>query len=63
MNFVGQENAYYITVESQVSINFILVQCDANVQLVDVERNLAILSVVDHQKVCMKNAIENEIWF
>ena len=61
MNFVGQENAYYITVESQVSINFILVQCDANVQLVDVERNLAILSVVDHQKVCMKNAIENEI--
>lgn len=61
MNFVGLENAYYITVESQISINFILVQCDANVQLVDVERNLAILSVVDSQKVCIKNAIDKEI--
>lgn len=53
MNFVGQQNAYYISVESQVSINFILVQCDTNVQLMDVERNLAILSVVDHEKVCI----------
>ena len=53
MNFVAQQNAYCITVESQVSINFILVQCDANVQLVDVERNLAILSIVDPQKVCI----------
>ncbi|EFX79859.1 hypothetical protein DAPPUDRAFT_197260 [Daphnia pulex] len=44
------QNAYYISVESQVSINFILVQCDTNVQLMDVERNLAILSVVDHEK-------------
>ena len=53
MNFVGQQNAYYITVESQVSINFILVQCDANVQLMDVERNLAILSIVKPEKVCI----------
>jgi hypothetical protein len=30
---------------------------------VDVERNLAILSVVDSQKVCIKNAIDKEIWF
>jgi hypothetical protein len=66
MNFVGQQNAYYISVESQVSINFILVQCDTNVQLMDVERNLAILSVVDHEKVCIlgiSHYLSREIWF
>lgn len=51
MNFVAEQNAYYVSVESQVSINFILVQCDTNVQLVDIERNLAILSIVDSGKV------------
>ena len=51
MNFVAEQNAYYVSVESQVSINFILVQCNTDVQLVDIERNLAILSIIDRQKV------------
>ena len=46
MNFVSDENVYYVSVESQVSINYCLVQCDASVQLADIERNLSILSVI-----------------
>lgn len=53
MNFVVEQSAYYVVVESQISINFILVQCDAPVQIMDIERNLAILSLVDSTKVCL----------
>ena len=64
MNFVAEQNAYYISVESQVSINFIMVQCDTNVQLVDAERNLAILSIVDDpNKVSSRNCILNLMKF
>lgn len=51
MTFVGEQNAHLISVESQVSINFILVHCDTEAQLVDIERNLAILCLVNHEKV------------
>ncbi|KAI9565490.1 hypothetical protein GHT06_009282 [Daphnia sinensis] len=50
MNFVAQQNAYFVVVESQVSINFILVQSNTNVQLMDIERNLAILSLMDSKQ-------------
>lgn len=46
MNYVADERLYYISVESQLPINYCLVQCDAEVQLSDVERNLAILNVI-----------------
>lgn len=66
MNFVAQQNAYFVVVESQVSINFILVQSNTNVQLMDIERNLAILSLMDSKRVCLANYLlicnENQIW-
>lgn len=51
MNFVTDQNAYLISVESQVSINFILIQCNTGAQLEDIERNLAILSIINNEKV------------
>lgn len=66
MNFVAQQSAYFVVVESQVSINFILVQSNTNVQLMDIERNLAILSLMDSKRVCLTNYLlicnENKIW-
>lgn len=53
MTFIAEQNAHLVSLESQVSINFILVQCDTKAQLLDIERNLAILSIVDQEKVLM----------
>lgn len=47
MNFVPEESIYYVSLESQVSINYCLVQSDADdIRLIDVERNLALLSTI-----------------
>lgn len=51
MMFITELSAHLVSLESQVSINFILVHCDTNAQLVDIERNLAILSIVNQEKV------------
>lgn len=49
MEFIPDERAHYVSIESQMSINFCMVQCDINLELVDIERNLAILSRVKSQ--------------
>lgn len=46
MEFLPEERAHYVSIESQMSINFCMIQCDVDLELVDVERNLAILSKV-----------------
>jgi len=46
MNFMPEESVYYVSLESQVSINYCLVQSDADIRLIDVERNLALLSTI-----------------
>ena len=46
MNFVGEKNAFSISIESPTPIKFVLVQCDIEVQIQDLERNLAILNVI-----------------
>ena len=45
MSYSVDENLYLISVESQVSIDYCLVHCDSKVDVLDVERNLAILSL------------------
>jgi hypothetical protein len=45
MSYSADENLYLISVESQVSIDYCLVHCDSKVDVLDVERNLAILSL------------------
>lgn len=54
MNYVTDERVYHISVESPVSISYCLVQCDADVQLMDAERNLAILSIIKQEKTVRK---------
>lgn len=47
MHYMAEENVYYVSLESQVSVNYCLVQCDAtDVHLMDVERSLSILSPI-----------------
>ena len=51
MNFIAEKSVFNISIESSVSIKFVLVHCDVEAQIQDTEQNLAIFNNIKTNEV------------
>lgn len=51
MNYIPEKNVFNISIESSMSIKFVLVHCDVEAQIQDIETNLAIFNSIKTNEV------------